>query len=365
MTVAEQGQIEDNGELHAAGRVLLLAPSNGLGGGIERFTGTVQESFAELGVACQRLDLERPGMRSHLTMLTRARRLLRSSSQRTTLVVSHVALVPVARMLAHEPVVVGVSVLCHGSDMWSTRLRLRRSIGLGLMRHPGIQAVAASGFTAGTLAASCRAAVLPPGLSRGWFETLAAAGDTAPPEKPDIHIVTAFRLASWRDKGAAELVAAIAALDRRDVRLTICGSGDPPPGLREIVEAHPWCGLSVGRTDRELAQQLAAADLFVLATRTRVGRRPSGEGFGLVLLEAQVAGTPVIAPAYGGSSDAYVEGVTGFAPEDETREALTKLLREVVSDRAALAAMGEQAATWARGAFAPERYTQLVARRLL
>jgi hypothetical protein len=38
-----------------------------------------------------------------------------------------------------------------------------------------------------------------------------------------------------------------------------------------------------------------------------------------VLIEAQVAGTPVIVPAYGGSSSAYVEGMTGAAPTDESR----------------------------------------------
>ena len=180
-----------------------------------------------------------------------------------------------------------------------------------------------------------------------------------------IRLVTACRLSSWRDKGIAELIAAIIALGRSDVRLTICGSGEPPAGLRELVAAHPWCNLAVQLSDAELALQLAIADLFVLATRTRLGRRPSGEGFGLVLLEAQVAGTPVIAPAYGGSSDAYVEGVTGFAPVNETAEAMTPLLRELLDDRAQLIAMGKNAAEWAREAFAPERYVQLVARRLL
>ena len=44
-----------------AGPVLLLAPSRGLGGGIERYVETVQAAFRDRGVACQRLDLPRPG----------------------------------------------------------------------------------------------------------------------------------------------------------------------------------------------------------------------------------------------------------------------------------------------------------------
>lgn len=348
-----------------ADRVLLLAPSNRLGGGIERFIGTVQESFAELGITCHRIDLERAGTRSHIKMLTEARRLLRSNAERARLVIGHRALLPVAWALGRESTVAGISVLCHGSEVWSTSRRVRNSMERGLMKRSGIRTVAASGFTAGKLPTGCQATVLPPGLSRKWFETLVAAGTGAPLATPGVQLVTAFRLSSWQDKGIAEIIWGIDALGRRDVHLTICGSGEPPPGLCELVAAHPWCTLSAQISDLELAQQFAAADLFVLATRTRIGRRACGEGFGLVLIEAQVAGTPVIVPAYGGSSDAYVEGVTGLAPVDETPEALTTLLRQVLDDRANLAAMGESAAEWARKAFAPESYAPLVARRLL
>ena len=103
----------------------------------------------------------------------------------------------------------------------------------------------------------------------------------------------------------------------------------------------------------------------MLATQTREGRSSVGEGFGLVLLDGQAAGTPVIAPAYGGSHEAYVEGVTGMAPTDESVEALTRTLDELLKDPARLAWMGQHAAAWARQAFAPQHYPKLAARRLL
>jgi glycosyltransferase involved in cell wall biosynthesis len=84
-----------------------------------------------------------------------------------------------------------------------------------------------------------------------------------------------------------------------------------------------------------------------------------------VLIEAQLAGTAVIAPAHGGSWDAYVEGVTGVAPADETAEALARAIDELLANPARLALLGKRAADWARESFAPERYVQLVARRLL
>ena len=126
----------------------------------------------------------------------------------------------------------------------------------------------------------------------------------------------------WRNKGLPELLDAVAALSRPDIHVTICGTGEPTQELRGLVHRHPRSTLRPGVTDGESARELAEADLFVLATRTKARRHASGEGFGLVLLEAQVAGTPVIGPAFGGSHDAYIDGVTGIAPTDETAGAL-------------------------------------------
>jgi glycosyltransferase involved in cell wall biosynthesis len=225
--------------------------------------------------------------------------------------------------------------------------------------------VAISSFTAGALAGICRAAILPPALSPDWFAALVEASRTVPGRAEGVHLVTAFRLDDWRDKGLPELVAAVSSLGRRDVQLTVCGSGDPPPGLRRLVDGLAGCTLRSGLTDCELAQQLAAADLLVLATRTRHGRRPSGEGFGLVLLEAQVAGTAVVGPAHGGSHDAFINGVTGVAPTQESATALAQVLDDLLRDPARLPQMGERAAQWARESFAPERYASLAVARLL
>jgi phosphatidyl-myo-inositol dimannoside synthase len=135
--------------------------------------------------------------------------------------------------------------------------------------------------------------------------------------------------------------------------------------MLRLVGAHRWCSVRAGLTDRELAGQLAAADLFILATRTRSGRRPTGEGFGLVLLEAQLAGTPVVGPAHGGSRDAYAETTTGLTPTDESATALAGVLDSLLKDPGELRRMGARAADWARERFAPEKYAPLVVARLL
>jgi phosphatidyl-myo-inositol dimannoside synthase len=346
-------------------RVLLLSPSRGRGGGIERYVATLEWAFAAEGVECQRLDLSGPGARAHARLLARGRAILQADSEPARLVVAHRALLPVAALLARGSVICGTSVLCHGTEMLGSPWRPRRSLERRLMRGAGVRVVACSNFTAGAIMRDCLATVLPPALSREWIDTLATAAAGRPGHGAQIRLVTAFRLEDWRTKGLPQLVEAVTALGRPDVRLTICGSGSPPTDLLRLVSECSWCVLRPDLSDDDLACELAAADLFVLATRTRIGRDAVGEGFGLVLLEAQAAGTPVIAPAYGGSHEAYVEGVTGVAPADESAEALTTTLHDLLKDPARLAWMGEHAAQWTRRAFDPERYAQLAVRRLL
>lgn len=346
-------------------RVFLLAPSCGLGGGIERYVETLEWAFATRGVDYRRIDLGRPGVIAHVRMLAEAREQLRSSTARARLVVAHRALLPVASLLARERPVCGISLVCHGSDVWGAQLRPRWYVESRLMRSSRVRVVAVSSFTAGALTGDCAATILPPGLSRQWFAELVEASAVAQARHPGIEIVTVFRLADWRDKGLPELLEAVAALGKPDIRVTVCGSGAAPAELMRLVRNNSFCTMREGLTDRELAHQLAAADLLVLATRTRSGRHASGEGFGLVLLEAQVAGTPVVGPAYGGSHDAYVDRLTGVAPTDETVQALRKTLDELLRDPQCISRMASRAAEWARESFTPERYAALAVARLL
>jgi len=353
-----------------AGQVLLLAPSRGLGGGIERYVQTVQSAFDDAGVVSLRLDLTRPGPGGHRALLAAGTAALAAMTGPVRIVIAHRALLPVAALLSRTRPVDGVSVICHGSDVWGTRWAPRRGLESWLMGRPDVRLVAVSSFTAGALFSRGRAAVLPPGLSRAWFGELVRAADRvragfdgAP--RPGLEVMTAFRLGEWRDKGLPQVTAAIGALDRPGIRLTVCGSGAAPADLRAYVRGHSWCALRPGLTDAELAAQFARSDLFVLATRTRPGRRPCGEGFGLVLLEAQVAGTAVVGPAHGGSPDAYLDGVTGATPRDEGVAALGQVLDELTSEPGRLADMGARGASLARARFAPDRYAALAVSRLL
>jgi hypothetical protein len=355
-----------------AERALLLAPSRGLGGGIERYLQTVESAFDDAGVASRRVDLSRPGPAGHRALLAEATSALASIAgpARPRLVVGHRSLLPVAAVLARTRRVDGISLVCHGSDVWKSRRTPRSGLESWLMGRHDVRLVAVSSFTAGALLPQGLATILPPGLSRAWFGELvsaagreAAATDATSRSGPGV--MTAFRLAEWRDKGLPQLTAALAALGRADVRLTVCGGGAPPPELVAHVRRYPWCTLRPGLNDAELAARFAQASLFVLATRTRPGKRPSGEGFGLVLLEAQVAGTAVVGPAHGGSPGAYLEGITGETPRDESAPALAQVLDGLLAKPARLGQMGARGAQWARARFDPDRYAALAVERLL
>ncbi len=345
--------------------VLLLSPSRGLGGGIERYVATLEWAFAAEGVSCQRLDLSGSGVRAHGRLLAQGRASLRADPEPVRLVVAHCALLPAAAMLARDAAVRGMSVVCYGAEAWHSRRLPRRNLERRLMRRADVRVVAISNFTAGSIMSDCNATVLPPALSREWFDTLVRAGAAAPAPRSGIRLVTAFRLADWRVKGLHQVLTALTALGRRDIHLTICGSGDPPADLLRLVCDLSWCTVRPGLSDDGLARELAGADLFVLATQTLTGRQAAGEGFGLVLLEAQVAGTPVVAPAHGGAREAFIEGITGAAPADESVEALASTLDGLLKDPAGLISMGSRAAQWACEVFAPERYPRLAVSRLL
>jgi phosphatidylinositol alpha-1,6-mannosyltransferase len=345
-------------------RALLLTPSRNHGGGIERYVETIESALAAEGIHYRRCDLPSSGPTAHARLFAEARAWLAANRQPIQLIVAHRALLPVALLLVWRRPNCGISLICHGIEVWGAGSRIRSMIERRLMRWPRVRVVAVSSFTAGVLAGNCPAVVLPPGLSERWYDTLVQASAAAPTDR-DVKLVTAFRLEAWREKGLVQLLDAVAALGRSDVRVRVCGSGRPPAQLRQLVEQYACCTLAGRLSDRELAHELATADICVLATRTRCGRDAQGEGFGLVLLEAQIAGTAVVAPAHGGSRDAFVSGLTGLSPVDESASSLAAVLADLLREPELIAWMGKQAAAWAREAYAPERYARRAVAALL
>lgn len=108
-----------------------------------------------------------------------------------------------------------------------------------------------------------------------------------------------------------------------DLRLLIGGEGDDRPRLMALVEALDLqgCVLFAGRlADGELPDHYRLATVFALPS--------SGEGFGIVFLEALGCGRPVLAGNRDGSVDPLADGVLGCLvdPQQPLADPLAALL---------------------------------------
>src|SRR4051812_36316326 len=100
--------------------------------------------------------------------------------------------------------------------------------------------------------------------------------------------------------------------------------------------------------DGELVSCYQQCDLFVLPNR-QVGW--DFEGFGIVLLEAQACGKPVIAGTSGGTAETMKAIDTGVAIDCTSPGELARTVADWLTDPAKLAVMGEKARPWAAGRF--------------
>lgn len=341
--------------------ILLLAPSQGLGGGIERYVSTVESALRLRQVPCLRLNLltdqSSASLPRKVQFVRQVHHAIATSDVPVRVIAAHRDLLPVVMFVRQLSSYRDAVVIQHGIEVWAGR----RPLGQRLVARPDIRVVAVSNFTAGALVETTQAQILPPGLTQRWFDTLRAA---VPITRTGLRLLTIFRLEEWRSKGLGTLLAAIAMINHPDLHLAVCGSGTVPTELAELLKGRPDCRLLVDITDEELAREYASADVFVLATRTSPGAGASGEGFGLVLAEAQLAGTPVIGPAFGGNGDALQAGITGLVPRDESVGALAHQLARLVDDDALRMRMSAAAATWAQTVFDPAAYADRVVEAL-
>jgi glycosyltransferase involved in cell wall biosynthesis len=153
------------------------------------------------------------------------------------------------------------------------------------------------------------------------------------------------RLTRW--KGQLDLVAAVAALGRRDLLCLLVGSDEGRPAYRQEVErtiaAH---GLGEAFQLVEDCDDMPAA-LMLADVVVSASNRP--EGFGRVIVEAQAMGRPVIATDHGGARETVLPGETGWLVPPREPQALAAAIAEALAltpDERAIVA--ERATTHAR-----------------
>lgn len=165
-------------------------------------------------------------------------------------------------------------------------------------------------------------------------------------------------------KGQDQLVAALDEVRHRvpDVHLMLVGDGPHRAALEQQVARTGHAGRVVFTgpvPDEELAAHYAAGDVFAMPCRERKGGLEV-EAFGIVFIQAQAVGRPVVAGRIGGVPDSLDDGRTGHLVDGtrtgEVADAVARLL-ESPSTAASMGAAG--AARVADGYTWPARTAQL------
>ena len=163
-----------------------------------------------------------------------------------------------------------------------------------------------------------------------------------------------------RYKGHDALIDVWPSLLRRHpgARLVVIGDGDDLMRLRSRVQAeglsrHVECRGRVGRVDLE--QVIDQCRMLVMPS--------SGEGFGIVYLEAMQAARPCIASP-GAASEVIANGTTGLLVPVGDRVALLDALNALYADGTRAAAMGSAGAVRARELFGLDRLSHNLAAAL-
>ena len=146
-------------------------------------------------------------------------------------------------------------------------------------------------------------------------------------------------------KGQDQLIRALPELRRRHpgTRLAIVGVGSYESTLRvlaePLAETEPDAVLFTGALSfTDMRDLLAAADVFAMPARTR-GAGLDVEGLGIVYLEAQACGVPVVAGDSGGAPDT-VTPETGLVVDGRSVRELIGALDRVLADASLRARMG-------------------------
>jgi phosphatidylinositol alpha-1,6-mannosyltransferase len=164
-------------------------------------------------------------------------------------------------------------------------------------------------------------------------------------------VLTVGRL--QKRKGQDQMILALRAVRASvpDVLYAIVGEGEERASLealvaREGLERHVQF---LGEPDDEkLVQCYQQCDLFALPNR-QVGR--DIEGFGMVLLEAQACGKPVVAGDSGGTAETMRIPETGRIVCCDRPDELAALVAELLADPDRRARMGEEGRRWVTDQF--------------
>ena len=108
-----------------------------------------------------------------------------------------------------------------------------------------------------------------------------------------------------------------------DKKLALIGDGWGATEFDSLLRGYPnieWLGY---REDAEMINYMQRAKACIFAAK---------EDFGILCVEAQACGTPVIALDYGGYRETVVDGITGYLFAEQTEQSLIKAVEKMERD---------------------------------
>lgn len=162
-------------------------------------------------------------------------------------------------------------------------------------------------------------------------------------------------------KGQDRLIRALPELRRRvpGARLLLVGGGPFRDDLEQMAREEgvaEWVTFAGKVSDEELPAHFAAGDVFAMPCRERKGGLEV-EAFGIVFIQAQAIGRPVVAGAIGGVPDALDQGRTGLLVDGSSAASVTEAVASLLGDPDRATEMGEAGATFVADGFTWDRRT--------
>ncbi|GEQ86811.1 glycoside hydrolase [Patiriisocius marinistellae] len=162
--------------------------------------------------------------------------------------------------------------------------------------------------------------------------------------KPKLSIISIGRLIPL--KGHSYGIQVINQLINRgfDVEYTIIGSGPEYENLKKLVidlDLENSVHLVLEKSQGEIKKLLYDSDLFLMTSITDIDGRAEAQG--LVTLEAQATGIPVVAFNSGGVADTLIDGETGFLVNEKDIQSMVDKVELFIKETTTRNAMGIKA----------------------
>ncbi len=134
-------------------------------------------------------------------------------------------------------------------------------------------------------------------------------------------------------KGCDRLIEAMAEVQRRcpEAQLVVIGNGPLRANCEALAAARQVRSVFLGSQPTDVVQEwMSRAKVFCVPSV--VARSGDAEGFGIVFIEAQAMGLPVVSTRSGGIPEAVEDGRTGLLVAEDDRPALAESIIKLMRD---------------------------------